>query len=185
MAERTAPRAGAVRAGAGRGISTGWGAHQSGLMNYAGRDVDMYQIQHRRHRPLPRLQPRLRHALWDNLSHTRFGDLREPAHVPALAISTTSTGPAAGASPEPIARATAPPARSSPPALMVPLRWARPRTVPPSRRSTRPPQATNPQIHPQLPRGRGLRRLGRPDRERGGRGLRPPDLRERWPAPLD
>ena len=60
----------------------GLGAHQNGLMDYAGRDVDLFQLN------IVDVVPFLASSrgyglLWDNTSHTRFGDLREPVHVPA------------------------------------------------------------------------------------------------------
>ena len=51
-------------------------------MNYAGRDVDLYQ--HNIVDVVPFLvSSRGYGLLWDNTSHTKFGDLREPVHVPA------------------------------------------------------------------------------------------------------
>jgi len=60
----------------------GLGAHQNGLMNYAGRDVDLYQLN------TVDVVPFLTSSrgwgiLWDNTSQTRFGDLQTPVHVPA------------------------------------------------------------------------------------------------------
>jgi alpha-D-xyloside xylohydrolase len=60
----------------------GLGAHQNGLMNYAGRDVDMYQLNTVDIVPFL-VSSRGYGLLWDNTSHTRFGDVREPVHVPA------------------------------------------------------------------------------------------------------
>ena len=60
----------------------GLGAHQNGLMNYAGRDVDMYQLNTVDIVPFL-VSSRGYGVLWDNTSHTKFGDLREPVHVPA------------------------------------------------------------------------------------------------------
>jgi alpha-D-xyloside xylohydrolase len=60
----------------------GLGAHQNGWMNYAGRDVDMYQ--HNIIDVVPFLASSRGYGLlWDNTSHTRFGDTRAPVHVPA------------------------------------------------------------------------------------------------------
>jgi alpha-D-xyloside xylohydrolase len=63
----------------------GLGAHQNGLMNYAGRDVDLYQLN------TVDVVPFLTSSrgwgiLWDNTSHTRFGDLQTPVHVPATRL---------------------------------------------------------------------------------------------------
>jgi alpha-D-xyloside xylohydrolase len=59
----------------------GLGAHQNGWMNYAGRDVDMFQLN--TVDVVPFLVSSLGYGLlWDNTSHTKFGDLREPVHVP-------------------------------------------------------------------------------------------------------
>jgi alpha-D-xyloside xylohydrolase len=60
----------------------GLGAHQNGLMNYAGRDVDMYQLNTVDVVPFL-TSSRGYGILWDNTSHTRFGDLKIPVHVPA------------------------------------------------------------------------------------------------------
>jgi alpha-D-xyloside xylohydrolase len=60
----------------------GLGAHQNGLMNYAGRDLDMYQLNIVDVVPFL-VSNRGYGLLWDNTSHTKFGDLREPVHVPA------------------------------------------------------------------------------------------------------
>jgi alpha-D-xyloside xylohydrolase len=60
----------------------GLGQHQHGWLNVAGRDVDMYQ--HNIVTIVPYLvSSRGWGLLWDNTSHTKFGDLREPVHVPA------------------------------------------------------------------------------------------------------
>src|SRR5262245_51078128 len=64
----------------------GLGAHQHGLMNYAGRDVDLYQ--HNIVDVVPFLvSSRGYGLLWDNTSHTKFGDVREPVHIPAANLS--------------------------------------------------------------------------------------------------
>ncbi|MEO8362164.1 MAG: TIM-barrel domain-containing protein, partial [Vicinamibacteria bacterium] len=60
----------------------GLGAHQNGLMNYAGRDVDMYQLNTVDVVPFL-TSSRGYGVLWDNTSHTRFGDLQTPVHVPS------------------------------------------------------------------------------------------------------
>ena len=60
----------------------GLGAHQSGLMSYAGRDVDMYQLNTVDVVPFL-VSSRGFGLLWDNTSHTKLGDTREPVHVPA------------------------------------------------------------------------------------------------------
>jgi alpha-D-xyloside xylohydrolase len=70
----------------------GLGAHQSGLMNYAGRDVDMYQLN------IVDIVPFLVSShgyglLWDNTSHTKFGDLKPPVHVPGKNLLDASGQP--------------------------------------------------------------------------------------------
>jgi alpha-D-xyloside xylohydrolase len=60
----------------------GLGAHQSGLMSYAGRDVDMYQLNTVDIVPFL-VSSRGYGLLWDNTSHTKFGDRREAVHVPS------------------------------------------------------------------------------------------------------
>ncbi|HET6900576.1 MAG TPA: PA14 domain-containing protein, partial [Vicinamibacteria bacterium] len=60
----------------------GLGAHQNGLMNYAGRDVDLYQLNIVDVVPFL-VSSRGYGLLWDNTSQTKFGDTREPVHVPA------------------------------------------------------------------------------------------------------
>jgi alpha-D-xyloside xylohydrolase len=60
----------------------GLGQHQNGLFDYRDRDVDLYQ--HNMVAVVPLLvSSRGWGLLWDNTSHTRFGDLREPVHIPA------------------------------------------------------------------------------------------------------
>ena len=60
----------------------GLGAHQNGWMSYAGRDVDLYQ--HNIVDVVPFLASSRGYGLlWDNTSHTKFGDTREPVHVPS------------------------------------------------------------------------------------------------------
>ena len=83
----------------------GLGAHQNGLMNYAGRDVDMYQLNTVDVVPFL-VSSRGYGLLWDNTSHTKFGDRREPVHVPA-AEPLRRRGHARAASPAPTGRATA------------------------------------------------------------------------------
>jgi alpha-D-xyloside xylohydrolase len=63
----------------------GLGAHQNGLMDYAGRDVDMYQLNTVDVVPFL-VSSRGYGLLWDNTSHTRFGDPREPVPVPAARL---------------------------------------------------------------------------------------------------
>jgi alpha-D-xyloside xylohydrolase len=63
----------------------GLGQHQNGWMSYAGRDVDMYQLN------IVAVVPYLVSSrgygvLWDNTSETRFGDLKLPVHVPAASL---------------------------------------------------------------------------------------------------
>jgi alpha-D-xyloside xylohydrolase len=60
----------------------GLGAHQNGLMDYAGRDVDMFQLNIVDIVPFL-VSSRGYGVLWDNTSHTRFGDRRDPVPVPA------------------------------------------------------------------------------------------------------
>jgi alpha-D-xyloside xylohydrolase len=63
----------------------GLGQHQNGWMNYAGRDVDLYQ--HNIVAIVPFLASSRGYGLlWDNTSHTKFGDTREPVHVPASSL---------------------------------------------------------------------------------------------------
>ena len=60
----------------------GLGAHQNGLMDYAGRDLDLYQLNIVDVVPFL-VSSRGYGLLWDNTSQTKFGDTREPVHVPA------------------------------------------------------------------------------------------------------
>jgi alpha-D-xyloside xylohydrolase len=76
---------------AGEGLY-GLGAHQHGLMNYAGRDVDMFQSN------TVDVVPFLASSrgwglLWDNTSHTRFGDLKPLVQVPAARLLDASGKP--------------------------------------------------------------------------------------------
>jgi len=70
----------------------GLGQHQNGLFNYAGRDVDMYQ--HNIVAVVPFLvSSRGYGILWDNTSHTKFGDLRPPVPIPAKNLLDASGEP--------------------------------------------------------------------------------------------
>ena len=70
----------------------GLGQHQNGFMNYAGRDVDLYQ--HNTNAIVPFLvSSRGFGVLWDNTSHTRFGDLRPVEDVPAERLYDASGNP--------------------------------------------------------------------------------------------
>ena len=70
----------------------GLGAHQNGFMDYAGRDVDMYQLNTVDVVPFL-VSSRGYGLLWDNTSHTRFGDPRGPAPVPAARLFDASGRP--------------------------------------------------------------------------------------------
>jgi alpha-D-xyloside xylohydrolase len=60
----------------------GLGQHQNGLMDYRGHSVDLYQ--HNIVAAVPFLvSSRGWGLLWDNTSHTRFGDRREPTLIPS------------------------------------------------------------------------------------------------------
>jgi alpha-D-xyloside xylohydrolase len=67
----------------------GLGQHQSGFMSYSGRDLDLYQ--HNIVAVVPFLvSSRGYGILWDNTSHTRFGDLKEPRLIPASRLYDAS-----------------------------------------------------------------------------------------------
>jgi alpha-D-xyloside xylohydrolase len=60
----------------------GLGAHQNGWMSYAGRDVDMYQLNTVDVVPFL-VSSRGYGVLWENTSHTRFGDVKPAVPIPA------------------------------------------------------------------------------------------------------
>jgi alpha-D-xyloside xylohydrolase len=60
----------------------GLGAHQHGWMSFAGRDVDLYQLNTVDIVPFL-VSSRGYGLLWENTSHSKFGDTRAPEHVPA------------------------------------------------------------------------------------------------------
>jgi alpha-D-xyloside xylohydrolase len=63
----------------------GLGQHQNGLFDYRGPDVDLYQ--HNIVAAVPFLvSSRGYGILWDNTSHTRFGDLRRPRSIPSQSL---------------------------------------------------------------------------------------------------
>ena len=128
----------------------GLGAHQSGLMNYAGRDVDMYQINTVDVVPFL-VSSRGYGILWDNTSHTRFGDLREPAHVPASNLYDKSgrRGGLTGTYRQGDCATGAVVATR----VDGPIAFGAPEDRPAISEVHQAPQATNPQIHPQLPAG--------------------------------
>jgi alpha-D-xyloside xylohydrolase len=70
----------------------GLGQHQNGWFDYAGRDVDMYQ--HNIVAVVPFLTSSEGYGiLWDNTSHTKFGDIRPPEHIPADHLLDSSGEP--------------------------------------------------------------------------------------------
>lgn len=63
----------------------GLGAHQNAVMNYKGHDVDLWQ--HNIIDVIPFLVSSRNYGiLWDNYSHTKFGDIREYQPLSSLAI---------------------------------------------------------------------------------------------------
>jgi len=65
----------------------GLGAHQHDLMNYKGKDVDMYQ--HNIVDIVPFLVSSRNYGiLWDNYSHSKFGDPREYGDISSLKLFT-------------------------------------------------------------------------------------------------
>ena len=153
----------------------GLGAHQNGLMNYAGRDVDMYQLNIVDVVPFL-VSSRGYGLLWDNTSHTKFGDRREPR---------------ARSGAEPLRRRgqAGRPHRHLPPGRLRDRHGRRDARRPADRvrRAGGPagdlgdPQRAagrEPRAPPQARAGRGLRHLGRRDRVRGRGRLRPDDVRE-------
>ena len=83
----------------------GLGAHQSGLMSYAGRDVDMYQLNTVDIVPFLVSSRGLRAAVGQHVAH----EVRRSPRAPCTFHRRTSTTPRASraASPAPTARATA------------------------------------------------------------------------------
>ena len=73
----------------------GLGAHQNGFMNYAGRDVDMYQLNTVDVVPFL-VSSRGYGLLWDNTSHTKFGDLQAGRARPGRRTCSTPTGKPGG-----------------------------------------------------------------------------------------
>jgi alpha-D-xyloside xylohydrolase len=128
----------------------GLGAHQNGFMDYAGRDVDMYQLN------TVDIVPFLASSrgyglLWENTSHTKFGDLKPAVHIPAknLIDSTGKPGGLTGTYRQGDCRTGAVVATRVDPQLAL----GAPEDRPPVIAAHQAPQATNPQIHPQLKDG--------------------------------
>jgi alpha-D-xyloside xylohydrolase len=72
----------------------GLGQHQFGLMDIKGRDLDLWQ--RNTVIALPVLVSSRGHGiLWDNTSHTRFGDLREPEPIPPAQLLDVKEKPGA------------------------------------------------------------------------------------------
>jgi alpha-D-xyloside xylohydrolase len=128
----------------------GLGAHQSGFMDYAGRDVDMYQLN------TVDIVPFLASSrgyglLWENTSHTKFGDLKPAVHIPAknLIDATGKPGGLTGTYRQGDCRTGAVVGTRVDPQLAL----GAPEDRPPVIAAHQAPQATNPQIHPQLKDG--------------------------------
>jgi alpha-D-xyloside xylohydrolase len=84
MGERTAHVQAEFEPAAGEGLY-GLGAHQNGLLNYAGRDVDLYQLNTVDIVPVL-VSSRGWGLLWDNTSHSKLGDLKPAVHIPAARL---------------------------------------------------------------------------------------------------
>jgi alpha-D-xyloside xylohydrolase len=128
----------------------GLGAHQHGLMNYAGRDVDLYQSNTVDVVPFL-VSSRGYGLLWDNTSHTRFGRLEPPVHVPAARLvgadgrpgGLTGTYRQGGCADGQVVATR----RDGP------IAFGAPEDRPPLTEIHQAAQATNPQVHPALAPG--------------------------------
>ena len=159
----------------------GLGAHQNGLMNYAGRDVDMYQLNTVDVVPFL-VSSRGYGVLWDNTSHTKFGDLREPVHVPAgnLYDAEGRPGGLTGTYRQgPCETGLVVGTRVDPQ-----IAFGAPEDRPAISAIHNAPQVANPQLHPEARGGRGLRRVGRGGRARRDGRVRPDDVRQQRRAAL-
>jgi alpha-D-xyloside xylohydrolase len=128
----------------------GLGAHQNGLMNYAGRDVDMYQLNTVDVVPVL-VSSRGWGLLWDNTSHTRFGDLKPAVHVPAANLYDAQGKPGGltGTYRQgDCATGTVVGTRVDPQ-----IAFGAPEDRPPITEIHNAVQATNPQVHPALAAG--------------------------------
>jgi alpha-D-xyloside xylohydrolase len=127
----------------------GLGQHQNALMDYKGHDVDLYQ--HNFVVALPFLvSSRGYGILWDNTSHTRFGDLREPALIPASQLFDKEGRPGGltgtyrqGDCSAPVLATRVDPA----------LDFGAPEDRPPVSSIHQAPQTSLPQLHPSLKPG--------------------------------
>lgn len=128
----------------------GLGAHQAGFMSYTGRDVDMYQLN------TVDIVPFLASSrgwglLWENPSHTKFGDLKPAVHIPAknLVDATGKPGGLTGTYRQgDCATGTVVGTRVDPQ-----LAWGAPEDRAPVIAAHQAPQALNAQIHPKLKDG--------------------------------
>jgi alpha-D-xyloside xylohydrolase len=128
----------------------GLGAHQHGLMNYAGRDVDMFQSNTVDVVPFL-TSSRGYGLLWDNTSHTRFGDLGRPVPVPAARLfdATGRPGGLTGTYRQgDCAAGTVVGTR-----VDAAIAFGAPEDRPPVTELHQAAQATNPQVHPDLTPG--------------------------------
>jgi alpha-D-xyloside xylohydrolase len=91
MGEQTAHVQAEFEPAAGEGLY-GLGAHQAGLLNYAGRDVDLYQLNTVDIVPVL-VSSRGWGLLWDNTSHSKLGDLKPAVHIPAARLFDTQGAP--------------------------------------------------------------------------------------------
>jgi alpha-D-xyloside xylohydrolase len=128
----------------------GLGAHQNGLMSYAGRDLDLYQSNTVDVVPFL-VSSRGYGLLWDNTSHTRFGDRRDPVDVPAASLFDRA-GKAGGLTGTyrqgPCGTGTVVATRTDPQ-----LAFGAPEDRPPVSAIHQAPQVTLPQLHPKLAPG--------------------------------
>ena len=154
----------------------GLGAHQNGWMNYAGRDVDMYQ--HNIVDVVPFLASSRGYGLlWDNTSHTKFGDRASRSTCPATE-PLRRRGPPGRPHRARTGRATATTGTVVGTRVDAQIAFGAPEDRPAVTAIHQAPQVTNAAAPPAARAGRRLRHLGRRDRDRRRRRLRPHDVRE-------
>jgi alpha-D-xyloside xylohydrolase len=128
----------------------GLGAHQHGLMDIAGRDVDMYQLNTVDVVPVL-VSSRGYGIFWDNTSHSRFGDLKPAVHVPATQLHDANGRPGGltGTYRQGDCESGTVAGRRVDPQIA----FGAPEDRPPVTAVHQAVQATNPQVHPKLREG--------------------------------
>lgn len=127
----------------------GLGQHQHGLMNQEGHSVDLYQNNIVASVPFL-VSSRGWGLLWDNTSHTRFGDLRRPEPIPPSRLYDAAGRPGGLTGTYRQGPCSAPPVATR---VDAAIEFGAPEDRPAVSSIHQAPQPTSPEVHPDLKAG--------------------------------